>query len=526
VFAGGFSLHAVAAVCCGGDQAAALDLIDQLAAKSLLTAQTTPGVTRYQMLETIRDYAANRLAETGEDGPARTRHARVFLDLAEREPGLAILAAEQDNLRAALAWSLTQEGQIGPRLARALGDFWLTRGFLQEAQDWLERALAAGSADRRLRPDLLRLLGAVLYQAGDLQRAEAVLSEGAQAAAADGLVAVQARIRVQLAQIHDIQGGTDAEALAECEAAAAALESEGDVAGLAEAWLAVAKLRLFLGDPPAGAQALDRAAVYAAQSGSHFVLREASDWLVVSFWELPVPVDVAIVRAEQLLQAASGDRWAQASIRRPLAQLYAYAGRIADARAAMADGRSVLTGPLDLAVSGIPAGQIELIAGNPAAAERVLTQGCQALRAMGERGYLGTEVALLAEAVYAQGRLDEALQLTEEAEAAAPPGDVDAQARWRATRAKLLARQGQLAAARQLASEAMALVAPTPYPALRAQMLLASAEVSRLAGAPGEAEASLRQALRIYEDKRAVALAERTRAALASLTSSPGITPA
>jgi predicted ATPase/DNA-binding SARP family transcriptional activator len=524
VFAGGFSLHAVAAVCCGGDQAAALDLIDQLAAKSLLTAQTTPGVTRYQMLETIRDYAANRLAETGEDGPARTRHARVFLDLAEREPGLAVLAAEQDNLRAALAWSLTQEGQIGPRLARALGDFWLTRGFLQEAQDWLERALAAGSADR-LRADLLRLLGTVLYQAGDLKRAEAVLSEGAQAAAADGLVAVQARIRVQLAQIHDIQGGTDAEALAECEAAAAALESEGDVAGLAEAWLAVAKLRLFLGDPAAG-QTLERAAVHAAQSGSHFVQREASDWLVVSFWELPVPVDVAIVRAEQLLQAASGDRWAQASIRRPLAQLYAYAGRIADARAAMADGRSVLTGPLDLAVSGIPAGQIELIAGNPAAAERVLTQGCQALRAMGERGYLGTEVALLAEAVYAQGRLDEALQLTEEAEAAAPPGDVDAQARWRATRAKLLARQGQLAAARQLASEAMALVTPTPYPALRAQMLLASAEVSRLAGAPGEAEASLRQALRIYEDKRAVALAERTRAALASLTSSPGITPA
>jgi predicted ATPase len=317
VFAGGFGLVAAAAVCCGGDQAAALDLIDQLAAKSLLTAQTTAGGTRYQMLETVRDYAASRLTEAGETGQTRTRHAGAFLDLAEREPGLAVLAAEQDNFRAALAWSLTQNTQIGPRLARALGDFWLVRGILQEAQDWLERALAAGSADPRLHADLLRLLGTVLYQAGDLQRAEAVLSEGAQAAAAAGLPAVQARIRLLLAEIHTMLGESLAEALAECEAAAAVLESGGDVAGLAEALLAIGKMLFWRGDVPAAAQALDQAVAYAGQSGNHYALQEATGSLVVTYWELPIPADIAVGRAEQLLKAVSGDPWAEAAIIQP-----------------------------------------------------------------------------------------------------------------------------------------------------------------------------------------------------------------
>ena len=81
-----------------------------------------------------------------------------------------MLAREQDNFRAALDWSLARGDQAGPRLARALGGFWLGRGLLQEGRDWLERALAQRPADQRLRADLLRLLGAVLFEAGDLER--------------------------------------------------------------------------------------------------------------------------------------------------------------------------------------------------------------------------------------------------------------------------------------------------------------------------------------------------------------------
>jgi tetratricopeptide (TPR) repeat protein len=90
-----------------------------------------------------------------------------------------------------------------------------------------------------------------------------------------------------------------------------------------------------------------------------------------------------------------------------------------------------------------------------------------------------------------------------------------------AARAKVLAQRGQFTAARQLAGEAEALIAPTTWADLQAEILVAKAEVAKLAGAPAEAAASLREALRIYEDRRVVALADRTRAALASLPAEP-----
>ena len=527
VFAGDFGLAAAAGVCCGGDEAAALDVVDRLAAKSLAVAETAAGGTRYRLLETIRQYAAGRLAEAGEDRQARRRHASVFLDLAERERELAVLARDHDNLRAALDWSLVQDSETGLRLARALGDFWLARGFLQEARGWLERALAAGSPDGRLRADLLRLLGAVLYQAGDLRQAEVILSEGPRTAAAAGERSAQARIGVLLAEIHRIQGEPVQDALAGCEAAVALLESEGDLAGLAGAWLSVGILGVLLGDAPGGARGLERAAAYARQSGNHHAEAEAHSWLVVSFQALPIPADAAIGRAEQLLEAASGDPWAEATIIQPLSLLYGFAGRFADARAAIARSQAIFIrsgSALNWSICVMLAGHIEMIAGNPAAAERALTDGCQALPEM-PGGYLASILAWLAEAVYAQDRLGEAQQLTEQAQIAAADDDLDAQTRWRATRAKLLARHGEFAAARRLAGEAVALVAATSHASELAAMLVASAEVSRLAGAREEAEASLRKALRIYQDRGAIPLADRTRAALASLAARPGTGP-
>jgi non-specific serine/threonine protein kinase len=524
VFAGGFGLGPAAAVCCDGDEGAALDMIDSLAAKSLIVAEPAPGLTRYRLLETIRQYAFGQLADAGEAAQARLRHTEAFLTLAEREIDLGVLSREHDNFRAALEHALSGGDPAGPRLARALGGFWLARGFFQEARGWLERALAAGSPERRLRADLLRLLGTVLYEAGDLDRAEVVLGEGAEAAAAAGLAAAQARMGVRLADIRVLQGGLSTGALADCEAAAALLASEGDQAALAEAWLSIGKLRLFLGDARAGIEALEDAARYARQSGNHRTEVEARGWMVVAFRMLPVPAGAAIGRGEQFLQAASGDPWAEAMITQPLSVLYALAGRFADARAAVARSRSLYAAAgaeFGRAGGAMVAGDIELIAGDAAAAERKLAEGCQALRAMGARAYLSGALALLAEALYAQERLDEAERLTEEARAVAAADDIDTQARWRATRAKLHARRGQFAAASQLADEAVAAVSGTSYGTLLADVLVARAEVSRLAGAPAQAEASLREALRIYEEGQTAPLADRTRAALASLPRHP-----
>ena len=234
-------------------------------------------------------------------------------------------------------------------------------------------------------------------------------------------------------------------------------------------------------------------------------------------------------RAEQLLQTADGEPWAEADILMPLSSLYAYSGRFADARRAIARTRSVYDSSgakIRRAMGAFAAGQIELIAGDPAAAEQHLREAYEAYRAMGERGYLSTVAGLLAEALYAQGRLGEARQMTEEAQAAAAPADIDAQARWRAARAKVLARAGQFPAAQTLLDEAAALVSPTCWAALQAEILLARAEVDRLAGAPERAAASLRAALRIYQDRHATPPADQAAAALASLTGHPSVKPA
>ena len=163
-------LAQAAEVCSGGDQHAALEVIDRLAGKSLVAAEPAEDGTRYRLLDTVRYYAADRLAEAGGTEAARHRHAAAFLGLAERERRPAVLAREQDNFRAALEWSLARGDQAGPRLAQALGEFWIGRGLLAEGRDWLERALARPLADQQLRADLLRLLGSVLFEAGELQR--------------------------------------------------------------------------------------------------------------------------------------------------------------------------------------------------------------------------------------------------------------------------------------------------------------------------------------------------------------------
>ena len=434
---------------------------------------------------------------------------------------------EQDNFRAALEWSLEHGDSAGPRLARALGDFWLGCGLVQEGRDWLDRAAARCPADPRLRAELLRLLGAVLLEGGDLERADTVLSEGLEVAAAAGAAAVWARIRVLRADVRNLQGLGNAEALAECEAAAAVLESEGDLDGLAEALTAAGRLQFWLGDIPASHVALERAITSARQRGNRRTQMRASHWLAVTFSLLAIPADAGTARAEQLLQDASGDLWAEADMLKPLCVLYAHVGRVADARAAIARSQSIFTGfgaKLALQESSIPAAIVGLIIGDPAAAERYARQGYESCRAMGQHGGYTVDLAvLLAEALYEQGRFDEAQQLIDQAKMEPSSATVST---TRLTQAKLLACRGQLAAARELIGQAEALPSWTTGPTAQTDVLKTRAEVERLAGAPGQAAASLRAALRIYEDMGSATQARRTRAALASLAAQPGREPA
>jgi len=155
VFVGGFTLEAAEGVGAGApvETEQVLDLLSRLVHKSLVTRERRPHAARYRLLETIKQYARERLVESG-DGPAvRTLHRDWFLALAEEaEPELwqgarqtewiETLALEQDNLRAALEWSASDTSPDSlARLGRALLRFWYMRAQAGEGRRWLAKAL-------------------------------------------------------------------------------------------------------------------------------------------------------------------------------------------------------------------------------------------------------------------------------------------------------------------------------------------------------------------------------------------------
>jgi predicted ATPase len=152
---GGCTLEAIAAVCAEppGDTAAALDLAGTLVASSLLHQHVADDEPRFVMLDTVREYAGELLAASGEAEQIRARHCAYFTALAEAaEHGLLQheqqrwferIAAERQNLRAAVAWSAAQGDRLaGARIGAALWRFWWVRGGVAEALAWLRDGLA------------------------------------------------------------------------------------------------------------------------------------------------------------------------------------------------------------------------------------------------------------------------------------------------------------------------------------------------------------------------------------------------
>ena len=198
VFAGGRTLEAIEAICdAEGDLPVdVLDGVESLVDKSLLREEEGPGgEPRFVMLETVHEYAREKLEESGEAEELRRLHAEYFLALAEEaEPELKgarqyewleRLEAEHDNMRAALSW-LLEDGDVEPglRLAGALRRFWHVRGYFDEGRRWLEQALAKDSrASASARAKALDAVGGLAHDQGDIDRAEAAAQEGLELSA-------------------------------------------------------------------------------------------------------------------------------------------------------------------------------------------------------------------------------------------------------------------------------------------------------------------------------------------------------
>jgi predicted ATPase len=171
IFAGGARFETAADVC-----EATLELLESLVDKSLVRYENG----RFVMLETIREYALELLAESGEADELRRRHCEHFcrvaeeavtgLEGSEQDVWLSRVAAELDNVREALEWSFAAgEPELGTRLVVPFSDVWEVRGYLLEERRWLELALAANS-EPRLKAKLLSVASGNAYVLRDYVR--------------------------------------------------------------------------------------------------------------------------------------------------------------------------------------------------------------------------------------------------------------------------------------------------------------------------------------------------------------------
>jgi tetratricopeptide (TPR) repeat protein len=144
-----------------------------------------------------------------------------------------------------------------------------------------------------------------------------------------------------------------------------------------------------------------------------------------------------------------------------------------------------------------------------------LRPGYEALKRIGEKSHFSSVSGLLARAVCAQGRYDEADRISRESEEAARPNDIHAHILWRTARAQALAERGELETAEKLAREAVAFAAESDFLDSHGDALLELAEVMRLTGRPKEAVGVVREAERLYTLKGNVVSAARAHARLA-----------
>ena len=225
-----------------------------------------------------------------------------------------------------------------------------------------------------------------------------------------------------------------------------------------------------------------------------------------------MPADQAITLCEGIVGEVGADRSAAAMAERQLASLRAMRGELVEARRACAATRRVLDDlgwAFDAALVSLDSGPIELLGGDPVAAEAELRRDRQALDEMGDRNFIVLTAALLGEALYQQGRFDEAANEVMFSREHAAPDDVAPQILWRQVAAKLAARRGERGDAVALAVAALDLVNETDDPNGQAGALVDLAEVCDLGGAGEQAEQHLRAALALYERKGNLVAAAR-----------------
>jgi class 3 adenylate cyclase/tetratricopeptide (TPR) repeat protein len=404
---------------------------------------------------------------------------------------------------------------LGVRAAERLGSAGqraLGRGDMPAAASLLGRAAAALPVDHRDRPWLLIRAGEARFEMGEFPAAGALFDQAVGAAdiAAEPAVAATARIeRLRLTYLTSAGAG-DPHLARHVQETLPLLEESKEEGGLARAWRLLTYIEMAAASWGAAEQTATAMLEHARRSGDLLMEIRGLPALANTARVGPLPVPQALERCVDLVARAEGDRRAEALIQRAIAHLSAMRGDADFARSTYRRVRSTLLDlgwNFDAALVSHDSGPIEMLAGDDVAAEAELRDDFQTLNRMEERNYITTTAAYLAEALYRQGKYDEASSFVTFSETTAAEDDLLTQFLWRGVRAKLLARDGQIDDAITIGREAVRLARISDDPIGQGNALVDLAQTLRIARRDDEAEAVFAEALIAFDRKGSTASA-------------------
>jgi tetratricopeptide (TPR) repeat protein len=381
------------------------------------------------------------------------------------------------------------------------------RGDMPAAVSLMSRADRLFPGEEPARLELLPDLAFALAEVGDFPRMQEVVTETTEAAKTSGDITLQAQAMILSLwmRVYTDPEGWAEEAFRQATQALLTFERQGNERGLAQGWSLLGIVHLLTCQFAKSEEAWEQAAAHAHAAGDQRQELEYLSWLPLALWGGPTPAEDGIRRCQEVLERAAGDRKAMSAALFAMGKLEAMRGRFDEARALIAQARSILREvKLSLWMAGPltqMSGWVDLLAGDPAAAERDLRWGVKALQEIGELSWLSTVAAILAEAIYAQGRYAEAEEFIQLSEKTGSSEDAYSQALLRSVRSKILVRQGQSGDAERLARQAVEIAEPTDFLFLQALSLLGLGEVLHLMGRSEEARGVLDRALQVCDSK-------------------------
>jgi class 3 adenylate cyclase/tetratricopeptide (TPR) repeat protein len=391
-----------------------------------------------------------------------------------------------------------------------------SRGDMPAAVNLLDRAVRLLDRERAERTAVLPRLAFALMETGAFGALEDVVAEIEAAAGAgdDGMRARATVLRLWMRPLTDPVGWAEA---AEVEAGRVmrAFTELRDERGLATTSLLLGLVSGMQGRFAEAEARFTEASVHARRAGDQRDELEALSWVPLTIWLGPTPSADGLRRCREMLVRADDDKKAMASALLAEATFEAGLGSFEDARGSLARAHDLLTEvALSVWLAGPYAqfaGWVELLAGDIAAAERVLRAGCDTLRKIGEMSWYSTVAGLLGEAVLQTGRRDEAEALAEASRDAAAPDDVYSQVIWRTVASTADAQSGLTERSERLAREAVDLVRRTDFLHLHWYALMSLARVLELLGRIPDAASAADEAAEAARLKGSVVAERRAR---------------